>query len=151
MEPWPYHTLGKASKAVWAQGHVLEQEAEVRSDMLSEDNSFRAPQRFFPPRPPPHKDFGAGFKAEVGLSLKHNSPTLFLLYPVLMGWRWKEQRFLEWAPGWTENQGCLGFVEQTWLHLLGSLLSFHFTSQSLSLLCWGVLAMCPRFHKGPRD
>lgn len=63
------------------RGVLLEQEAEVRSDILSEGNSFRAPQRFFPPRPPPHKDFGAGAKAEVGLSLKHNSPTLFLLYP----------------------------------------------------------------------
>lgn len=59
----------------------MEQEAEVRSDILSEGNSFRAPQRFFPPRPPPHKDFGVGSKAEVGLSLKHNSPTPFLLYP----------------------------------------------------------------------
>lgn len=83
MEPWPSCKLGKAAKAVWAQGRALGARSEVRSDILSEGNSFRAPQRFFPPRSPPHKDFGGGSKAERGRSVPKTqySPTPFLLYP----------------------------------------------------------------------
>lgn len=152
MEPWPSHMLGKASKAVWVQGSVLEQEAEVRSDILSEGNSFRAPQRFLPPRPPLHKDFGGRIQGR-GRSvpkpqLSHtvsSLPTEGHKVPVLLGWPWEEQRLLEWAPEWTEKQGRLSFVEETRLHPLGSLLSFYFTCQSLSLLVCeaaGVSFLC---------